>query len=174
MIMIGHLISFYIYTFYIYIKHTHTHIHACTHTIFPIIYTFIYTFFVFITCMLQVFSSLSWNVSTSDSSFSIFFWWIGVRNTSYWSVVAVGRALVSPLLLSTMSITVSAAPLTHSIWWLAQSLRWQNVEQYGVRLHREHSANASRLQLAHYNSLLILLLLLLLMYWYIFFYYTVK
>ncbi|EGI68430.1 U3 small nucleolar RNA-associated protein 18-like protein [Acromyrmex echinatior] len=44
----------------------------------------------------------------------------------------VGRALVSPLPLSTMSITVSAAPLTHSIWWLPQSLRWQNVEQYGI------------------------------------------
>jgi len=98
-------------------------------------------------------SSLNFNPSTSsDSSFSAFFW-IDVRNTSYWSVAVVGRALVSPLPLSTMSITVSAAPLTHSIWWLPQSLRWQNVEQYGVRLHKEHSANASLLQLAHWNLL---------------------
>lgn len=37
----------------------------------------------------------------------------------------------------------------HSTWCAFQSLRWQNVEQYGVRRHSEHSAIASRLQLAH-------------------------
>lgn len=45
----------------------------------------------------------------------------------------------------------SLALWTHSTWWLAQSLRWQNVEQYGVRRHSEHSANASLLQLEHWN-----------------------
>lgn len=38
----------------------------------------------------------------------------------------------------------------HSTWWAFQSFRWQNVEQYGVRRHNEHSANASRLQFAHW------------------------
>lgn len=48
----------------------------------------------------------------------------------------------------TMSIMLPCE-LSHSTWWLFQSLLWQNVEQYGVRRHNEHSANASLLQLAH-------------------------
>ena len=79
-------------------------------------------------------------------------WRIGIRNTSYWSPDVVPRVLVSALLLSTINITVSAAPLTHSPWWTLQSFLWQNVEQYGVRLHKEHSANASRLQLEHWKK----------------------
>lgn len=39
--------------------------------------------------------------------------------------------------------------VVHSTWCAFQSFRWQNVEQYGVRRHNEHSAIASRLQLAH-------------------------